>query len=142
LGNWNPVTRLSDAINDLYARIRRKLPISDEDLLYRRVHPNHLKKDGSVSTAAFKDPELSVDLASLTTPTESLRRAKSDHYGLAKLVVREVRAISVPQIVIHWPEILNYSHSLVNGRKPHSAAKQLANIANRAGWEIRPNSPR
>jgi hypothetical protein len=136
------VTRLFDAINDLYALIIRKRPILDEDLLYRRVHPTHVKDDGSVSTAAFKDPNLSVDLAALTTAEISLRRAKSGQYGLAKLVVRKVRAVTIPLEVIHWPEIQNYSHSLVKGKKTQSAANQLAKIANTAGWEIRPNSPR
>lgn len=136
----NHLTKLWDAINYLHARARRKRPVSNDDFLYRRVHPTQVKKDGTVSTAAFTDPELSVDIASLSSAEKSLRRAKSDEYGLAKLAVKEVRAVTVAQEVLHWPVILNYSHALVKGKKTTSAKKQLAQVANNAGWEIKPKS--
>ena len=60
--------------------------ILDTDDLYRRIAANHIRRDGTLSPTAFMkssaskgrpvpDPEISVDLAALTTPELSLRRA-------------------------------------------------------------------
>ena len=60
--------------------------ILDTDDLYRRFAANHIRRDGSLSPTAFMkrsaskglsipDPEISVDLADLTTPELSLQRA-------------------------------------------------------------------
>ena len=53
--------------------------ISEQDVLNRRVLPWLVSDDGSVSSGAFMkrkkpDPELSVELARLATPEESLSR--------------------------------------------------------------------
>lgn len=60
--------------------------ILDTDDPYRRIAANHIRRDGTLSPTAFMkssaskgpaipDPEISVDLAALTTPELSLRRA-------------------------------------------------------------------
>jgi hypothetical protein len=41
--------------------------IADADDLHRRIHPSQVKA-GKPTSAAFEDPQLSVDLARLTTP--------------------------------------------------------------------------
>ena len=57
--------------------------IEDDDWLYRRLALNHLRSDGTVNRTAFMrnsvppgrgkepDPQVSVDLARLTTPPNS-----------------------------------------------------------------------
>jgi hypothetical protein len=52
--------------------------ISDDDFLFRRLSTlGHLNPDGTVNSNAFKkdgkpDPEISVDLASMTTVRQAL----------------------------------------------------------------------
>ena len=104
-------------INDLYARVFRKKSVMDEDFLYRHIHPDWRKPDGSISGVAFEHYELSVDLASLSTPQRSWRRARNPEFGLARLSVRGIRALPLRQEVRHWPEIRNWSHTLVIGEK-------------------------
>jgi hypothetical protein len=56
--------------------------IADDDLLFRRLAPLHVNPDGTVNSAAFKlrghpAPQVSVDLARLTTPEATLARARA-----------------------------------------------------------------
>jgi hypothetical protein len=51
--------------------------IEDADILYRRIAPYYIKKDGTISSAAFMkdrgktpDNEISFEIARLTTPVE------------------------------------------------------------------------
>lgn len=48
--------------------------IPDEDSLYRRIHPEQLKPDGEISSAAFKGDETSVDWAKYATPKKNAAR--------------------------------------------------------------------
>lgn len=133
IGLW---TRL----NDLYAsRIIKRLGISDDDFVYRRVPAIHRKPDGTIASCVFDHFEMSVDLASLTSPEKTLRRAKDKSFGVARLSVRKVRALPVPQEVKHWPEMLNYAHSLVVGEKKKSG-KMSKRIASLAEWAVQPPS--
>jgi len=57
------------------------LPIDDDDALFRRIAPDFVKKDGSVSTNAFKrnrvpDNEISLELEALSSPEECSNRGK------------------------------------------------------------------
>lgn len=72
--------------------------IADDDLLYRRLAPLHVKPDGSVNSAAFKlrghpGPHVSVDLARLTTPQATLARAPRPGFGLGVLLARDPRSL-------------------------------------------------
>lgn len=110
--------------------------IQDADELYRRVHPHHLKPDGTVSSAVFKGSdsyELSVDLARLTTLEETFQRGRlmgRECIGLAVLTVQLARKLS--QEVRHdplGPDTLggpNPAHALIIGHKTEPIAKQLA----------------
>lgn len=104
--------------------------VTDNEVLHRRVHPTHVKPDGSVSSAAFTDDELSVDRASLRTPEVTLEGRRN--YGIVSLVVGEVR--SLKQEVRADPTLLNPAHALVLGHKPKSLQRQLARSAR---WVVR-----
>jgi len=100
------------------------LDIEDGDHLYRRIHPLQVK-DGRPTSAAFKDPELSVDLARLTTLQQSL--AAYPTYGLASITAGHAR--SLEQEVFHDPLESNPAHALVKGTKPPRTARGLARSA-------------
>jgi len=119
LDRWKELkARISDKINDWYAaHIAKKLPVLDNDFLYRRIHPDWRQGDGSISSAAFDHFDMSVDLESLTTAYKSWKRAGNPDFGLARLSVKDMRTLRLPQEVKHWPAICNYSHTLVSGEK-------------------------
>ena len=119
MDRWKELkSRISDKINDWYAaHIAKKLPVSNGDFLYRRIHPDWRQPDGTISSAAFDNFHMSTDLASLTTPYNSWKRARNKDFGLARLLVQNMRTLRVPQEVKHWPAIFNYSHTLVSGEK-------------------------
>lgn len=119
------LSQLYNRLNQLYARVLHKKSVSATDFLYRRVHPDQQKSRTEVSTAAFTDLELSVDLASLTSPEKTWARAKNPDWGLVRIPVALMRELSVPQEVRHWPEICNWAHTLVIGRKPGSVKNKL-----------------
>jgi len=103
--------------------------IEKEDFLYRRVAANQLNPDGTVSSAAFKlhgkaDPSLSVDLARLTTPRESLDRARNPTSRLGQLNA-EV-PIGLGLTVRHAPIEGNVSHSLVEGATIKAQYRMMA----------------
>lgn len=100
------------------------IEISDEDQLYRRIFPLHIKENGQVSSAAFKskDPKLSVDVAKLTTPKKSL--LSYPQHGLASIIAGFCRKLS--QKVYHDPLPENLAHGIVEGKKTDSIAKKIA----------------
>lgn len=102
-------------------------PVHDEDWLYRRLAPHHIKRDGSVSSSAFMrstdqsgrrrepDPDVSVDLARLTTPEESLRCAGRPQHGIGALQAREPRRMGLT--VVHSPLPENRAHASIRGNQ-------------------------
>lgn len=102
---------------DLYARVFRKRSVPDGDFLYRRIPADWQKGPTEISSAAFTDSEMSVDLSSLTSPEKSWRRARNSEFGLARIPVAIMCKAPIPQEVKHWPVISNWAHSLVLGKK-------------------------
>lgn len=69
--------------------------IEDSDWLFRTVHPQQVKEGSKVSSAAFKsgsNPHTSVELGSLTTPEDTLKR-RPEHAGVVRLATGAVRGI-------------------------------------------------
>ena len=111
--------------------------ILDTDDLYRRFAANHIRRDGTLSPTAFMkrsaskglsipDPEISVDLADLTTPELSLQRAGrpdepdgKPNQGIVALAASVPRGLGL--VVRHDPlEASPFSkespaHSLIEG---------------------------
>ena len=74
-----------------------------------------------MDSAAFKvrgrpDPQISVDLARLTTPQATLVRAPRPGFGLGVLVARDPRSLGLT--VRHHPLPDNAAHSLIEGQRP------------------------
>jgi hypothetical protein len=129
---------------DVRKNLENDTTIPDSELLYRGVHPNHIKPDGEISSAAFApsgERHISVDLASLSTPEGSLRR-RATAAGLVKLLTGEVRAFT-PGVARDPIEGTNPAHALIihdfsltrAGRKEKS--RKLAKIA---VWAIAPSA--
>jgi hypothetical protein len=95
--------------------------ITDSEFLHRRIHPTQMK-EGRPSSAAFTDPEMSVDRAALRTVDETLRGYGS--YGVAGFSAGFARGLE--QEVIPDPALLNQSHALVKGHKPRATSKRFA----------------
>lgn len=103
--------------------------IDDTEHLNRRIHPEFVKPDGSVSSQAFTDTELSVDRASYWAAAETLRGYNG--YGVAGIIASFAR--SLQQEVVSDKLLLNPAHALVKGKKTKSIARGLARSAS---WVI------
>lgn len=101
--------------------------ITDNEKLHRRVHPTFIKSNGSVSSQAFTDPEMSVDRADYRSVDETLK--DYPRHGCASVETGFARSLG--QEVVAAPLLLNPAHAHVNGKKPKSVAKKLAKNANR-----------
>lgn len=108
-------------------------PIQDDETLFRRVHWTQTSPDGSLTTAAFKDRELSVDRALLVA--KALLQTTAPLYGIAELNAGESRAVGDPT-----PDPLpeNIAHALIKCRQQPligvaKFAKALKSIAE-ATW--------
>lgn len=113
--------------------------ISDDDLLYRRFYYKSLRRDGSITFAAYTrprttipDPEISVDLARLTNPARTLGAVDKSLFGLGELKAGDVRKLGFT--VRHQPieENLaqgiekNYAHCIIEGLKTEEDCDRLA----------------
>lgn len=92
--------------------------IADDDWLYRRLGVHNIRQaDGSIHYNAFlrnsdprgkkkePDPDVSVDLARLTTPEHSLIVADRPNMGIGALTAGFPRALAPGQIeVVHTPD--------------------------------------
>jgi len=112
--------------------------IEDRDWLFRRLHPSCFKKSGALSSATFKvnsspENEISVDLARLTTPIESVNRAGRPGFQLGKLHALGPRKLGFD--VVHGPrrfpanpEDDNEAHTLIKGENTPRLCKELARL--------------
>lgn len=96
--------------------------VADDEPLHRRVHPLFVKPDGSVSSQAFRDPDLSVDRGQYRPTQETMRGCET--HGLVALIAAAARHLH--QEVVAAPELFNPAHALVKGTKSKNTAKALA----------------
>lgn len=99
--------------------------VDDDEVLHRRIPPDRIKPGNLPSSSAFSHEEMSVDRAAYRTIEESL--TNYEHEGLASLVTRPCRALSLP--VEHDPVTYNVAHTLVKGKKTKGTQKALARLA-------------
>lgn len=102
--------------------------ISDDEILHRRIHPTFIKPDGSFSSGAFTDPEMSVDRAKYRPLDETLDGCPQHECA----AIETGFARSLDQEVVSAPELLNPAHAHVNGKKTRSIARNLARNSIRA----------
>ena len=111
--------------------------ISDEDGLYRGIHPFWIKDKG-ITSAAFKQRppldlrsvskhslDLSVDIARLT----SLEKVLSSHPGYGVGIITASFFLNLKLVVYHAPEPCNYAHAIVFGRITDTIARKIARSA-------------
>lgn len=99
--------------------------VRDEEILHRRVHPTFIRPDGSISSQAFRDEEMSVDRAAFREVEETLAGYRG--YGIAALGAAAARNLG--QAVLADPLPRNPAHALVRGRKSKSTSRKLARAA-------------
>ncbi|MYD03817.1 MAG: hypothetical protein F4X21_02575 [Acidimicrobiia bacterium] len=88
-----------------------------DEILWRRIHKDHFI-DGRITTAAFKDPEMSVDIARLRV---EMSLTLADGVGVASF--SSGLAYDNGQVVFSDPVPGNPAHALVIGNKPRSIRK-------------------
>lgn len=111
----------------------KMLQINDDDLLYRRFHYKSLWSDGSITNVAYMrpksttpDPEISVNLARLTTPTQTLEAVSKSLFGLGELKVGDVRKLGFRVRYDPMPD--NDAHCIIEGAKTEEDCDRLAEI--------------
>src|SRR5438270_97394 len=103
--------------------------IDSTDHFYRRLlYPEHLYDDGSVRPNAYylsgrPDPQVSVDLARLTTPEETAGRGRRPGAGVGELLA-EI-PLSLGLTVRHAPVPDNLAHSVIEGLADTRLHRQL-----------------
>jgi tRNA(Leu) C34 or U34 (ribose-2'-O)-methylase TrmL len=102
------------------------LEIQPDDRLLRWLHPGQFDwKENRATSAAFKDPQMSVDILSMTTVDESYQRAqKQGKNAVVSFTYQQVKDLELE--VKHDPVDGNNAHALVLGNKTKSIAKKLA----------------
>lgn len=110
--------------------------VSDDEDLFRRLTVRNWiipKADGSVrpSSAVYKSRsgDISVDIASRTTPQRSIQ----DAFALIGLSAREPKKLGYPVVEDPLPD--NPAHGLIKGRITDSHARQLVRSS---FWVIEP----
>jgi hypothetical protein len=105
--------------------------IADAEDLYRRIVPYDIKKDGSVSSAAFMkdrgkspDNEISVEIARLTTPIECATRYGDRGFNVIAVNAGEARQLGFE--IRHDPLPDCYPHALIVGSNTRDLCQQLA----------------
>jgi hypothetical protein len=109
--------------------------IDDDAGLLRRIHPEQIVPDKNrggrrLSSAAFRDPEMSVDAEPILHENGldwkfSLREHQG--YSLVRFLAREARSQGLS--VDHEPVEGNPTHTEVKGRKSTSVIKHLIAVS-------------
>lgn len=113
--------------------------IAADDLLYRRFFQYYIKSSGEVSSAAFKDkkgrpdPELSVDLARLTTPERCLSLGQP---GMRLGQLKAAVPLSLGLSIVHSPVADNYAHCLMIGNPTKQICRLLAEATTVVACEL------
>lgn len=122
--------------------------IADKDWLYRRLASHNIRQaDGSVHYNTFMrnsdprgkrkepDPDVSVDLARLTTPEQALTVANRPNLGIGAMRAGFPRALAPGKIdVVHTPEDApsdrpNPAHASIRGNEGDGALDRCHQMA-------------
>ncbi len=113
--------------------------IDDDDGLYRHIaaKPSQIQPDPAapegwrVTSINFRNYELSVDVARLSSPDASLRDRPTHH--LVELRAGFARH-ECQQEVLHDPIPDNYAHALIKGDKPSKTVRRQ--LADNCKWVV------
>jgi hypothetical protein len=84
-----------------------KVQLNDGELLWRRIHQDHVRMDGRVSSAAFSGVEMSVDVARIQADM-SITLKNGGGIGEFETAI----ARSLGQVVVGDPDAKNPAHAL------------------------------
>jgi hypothetical protein len=103
------------------------LELKPDDRFLRWLHPGQFDwNENRATSAAFKDPQMSVDILSMTTVDESYQRAeKQGKNAVVSFSYQQVKDLELE--IKHDPIDGNEAHALVLGNKTKSIARKLAN---------------
>ena len=99
-------------------------PVASDEILWRRIHRSYFQQ-GRVISAAFKDPEMSVDIASLQQDMSATMIDTS--VGVSAISCSDAEAEG--QTVVRAPIEGNDAHALVLGEKPTPVARALRDVS-------------
>jgi hypothetical protein len=100
--------------------------IADSENVWRRVFLNHIKRDGTLNSRAFKpratdEGKLSVDVQSMTTYDQSIKN--EEKHALYSLPVKFVHENCFD--CYHNPIPDNKAHALIEGFEPDEDARAI-----------------
>jgi hypothetical protein len=111
--------------------------IADDDVLYRWISPEYIKRNGAVSSGAYKrwsrdegkfvpDAQISVDLARLTSAKEMQARSSRPGTRIGALVAAVPRGMGLT--VRHAPDVEcgNRAHCVIEGPNDAVTCRRLA----------------
>jgi hypothetical protein len=114
----------------------KQLLVDGSESLWRGIHKFQIKpnSDGTYrpSSGAFKSTDLSVDIASKTTPEKSINNFAALSGFLAEVPIK------LGYLVIEDPVEDNDAHALIKGNITKTNAKKIANSCE---WIIEPKPP-
>jgi hypothetical protein len=116
-------------------RLHLQVVIPDEAHLLRRIHPKQIVPDRisgqpRVSTAAFTDPEMSVDAEPILVEDQlDWRFSLRNHRGYSLVRFTASVARQAGQNVEHKPLPENRAHTEVIGKKTGSVKHRLQNAS-------------
>ena len=105
-------------------RLSNREPLEGSEILWRRIHRTHVVRNGHVSSAAFSDPDLSVDVSRIQL---DMSITLSGGAGVAEFQASAAQALDQQTVADPLPD--NAAHALVIGQKPKSVQRKLRNAA-------------
>lgn len=104
--------------------------IPDKDKLFRRIHHTHLLPEGEVSSAAFKQPRMSVNWEKYSNAKSTADENSAAVVALAAGGCRELdQTVEHTPIKPEQPTGPNQAHAEVCGNKSGAVSRKLRDIA-------------
>lgn len=103
-----------------------------DETVFRYIHPTFVKPNGSISSAAFNDEQLSVDRELLCLRPQPIREG----WGTSVLLVEHVNALGFHAFAD--PQDHNPAHALIPEKESKGQARQFAAMAT---WRAMPVPP-
>lgn len=104
--------------------------IPDEDILFRRIHKTHLTPEGEISSAAFKQPRMSVNWEKYSDAKSSADQNSAAVVALISGGCRELnQTVEHTPIEPEQPFGPNQAHAEVCGNKTGAISRKLKDIA-------------
>ena len=104
--------------------MNERKPLDGGETLWRRIHPDHVLHNGIVSSAAFSNLNLSVDVARIQ---KHMSTTLGGGAGVAEFKATAAQELNQQTVADPLPE--NPAHALVIGNKSPSVKRALRDAA-------------